>query len=379
MKTSIRPRHILAIIRSSRHYCFSTSATSTAPAGPPYNILFCGTDEFARKCLIALHEAKDVCKSVSVLTPQDAKNVHDRRKRMLISPVKLWAEENGVHYDTVPNEGIKTYTPPSDYLKSATGQVAPQNVLVTVSFGELIPASLMANFHKDQRLNLHPSMLPLLAGAAPIQRAIARRLEKTGVTVQSLGETFDSGNIYAQEQTAIPPASTYESLEVLLARQGSQLLLKTLRNLPELARNAWPQAQGANASRAHKLRRSESRVQWEDWTAEDIDARHRGYGYLHPISTTLVEGKGIIFREIEVIKDISALPSPLAGAFLRSTTPGTGVYHPSTKSIMILCKQSQHFLSVKRLQTEGKKEMSADEWIVGYRDRSDENGLFHFA
>lgn len=107
----------------------------------------------------------------------------------------------GLHHDKVPMSGITTYVPPPSFLKGVNAPPPRQNLLLTASFGELIPQSLMANFHPHQCLNLHPSLLPLLAGAAPIQWAIAHRMEKTGVTVQSLGVKFDSGNIYAQEET----------------------------------------------------------------------------------------------------------------------------------------------------------------------------------
>jgi methionyl-tRNA formyltransferase len=160
--------------------------------------------------------------------------------------------------------------------------VPPQNVLLTVSFGELIPPELMSYFHEHQRLNLHPSLLPSLVGAAPIQRAIARQHEKTGVTVQTLGEMYDSGDILAQEEAVIPPQSTYASLGALLAKQGADLVVETLRKLPELAKNARPQSkeEGVPHTKAYKLEVADSNIKWSKWTAQEIDARHRGYGYL---------------------------------------------------------------------------------------------------
>lgn len=58
---------------------------------------------------------------------------------------------------------------------------------------------MMASFPRFQRLNVHPSLLPQLRGAAPVQWAIARRMTETGISIQTLGETFDSGDILAQE------------------------------------------------------------------------------------------------------------------------------------------------------------------------------------
>lgn len=97
--------------------------------------------------------------------------------------------------DTLPPEGIEAYELPPHFRTKA-----PNDLLIVASFGHLIPPSLLSRFPPAQRLNLHPSMLPELSGAAPIQWAIAKQKDKTGVTVQTLGEKFDSGDILSQEE-----------------------------------------------------------------------------------------------------------------------------------------------------------------------------------
>lgn len=119
----------------------------------------------------------------------------DRRESFLAAPVKEWARDAGLPYDTVPAEGIASYQLPAPFEEKAS-----DTLLVTASFGHLIPSSILSRFPASQRLNLHPSLLPQLSGAAPIQWAIARQMKSTGVSVQSLGEKFDSGHIYAQEE-----------------------------------------------------------------------------------------------------------------------------------------------------------------------------------
>lgn len=57
---------------------------------------------------------------------------------------------------------------------------------------------MLQAFPASSCLNVHPSLLPQLRGAAPIQWAIARQLPITGITVQGLGPTFDSGKVYGQ-------------------------------------------------------------------------------------------------------------------------------------------------------------------------------------
>lgn len=192
--------------------------------------------------------------------------------------MKEWAQEAGVPHEEVPKEGLEGYHLPHPFQTKALN-----DLLLTASFGLLLPPSLLNAFPPSQRLNLHPSLLPELSGAAPIQWAIARQMRRTGVSVQTLGEKFDSGNILAQKEVDIPDQVRYEALEDILAKLGSQLLLKVLRDLSNYAAKAWPQSdapQYLDPSKAPKLKPLWSRVRWSEWSASDIEARYRGFGYL---------------------------------------------------------------------------------------------------
>lgn len=130
---------------------------------------------------------------------------------------------------------------------------SPNNVLVTASFGHLIPDSLLSRFEPLNTLNVHPSLLPQYRGAAPIQWTIINGDSLTGVTVQELSRgRFDRGRILAQDEYVsaysgssrksakvrnsqrIPPESlesvTFRSLEVTLGERGANLLLSVLRD-----------------------------------------------------------------------------------------------------------------------------------------------------
>lgn len=192
--------------------------------------------------------------------------------------MKAWAREAGVAQEEVPEQGLDKYQLPSTFRTPS-----PNDLVVTASFGHLLPPSLLNAFPASQRLNLHPSLLPGLRGAAPIQWAIARQMKRTGVSIQTLGDEFDSGNILAQEVVAIPPLIKYEALEEVLAKHGSLLLLKILRDLPTFAAKAWPQSEAPKnikSSLARKLKPSQSDVRWDKQTASEIEARHRAFGYL---------------------------------------------------------------------------------------------------
>lgn len=72
----------------------------------------------------------------------------------------------------------------------------PSHLLVTASFGHIVPTPLLQPF--AHALNVHPSLLPKYRGAAPIQWAIANGDATTGVTVQHMGareDGIDSGAV----------------------------------------------------------------------------------------------------------------------------------------------------------------------------------------
>jgi methionyl-tRNA formyltransferase len=72
------------------------------------------------------------------------------------------------------------------------------SLLITASFGHILPNPFLAQFRPTHCLNVHPSLLPRWRGAAPVQWTIANGDESTGVTVQRLvskGEGIDSGVI----------------------------------------------------------------------------------------------------------------------------------------------------------------------------------------
>lgn len=75
-------------------------------------------------------------------------------------------------------------------------------MLITASFGRILPDSLLALFPAGQRLNVHPSMLPKYRGAAPIQHAIMNGDKVTGVCVIDMLEKskgIDAGEIWAKQ------------------------------------------------------------------------------------------------------------------------------------------------------------------------------------
>ena len=80
---------------------------------------------------------------------------------------------------------------------------APNHLLVTASFGRILPNSLLSLFLPARRLNVHPSLLPFYRGPAPIQHTLIDGRRETGVCVIEMTERkkgIDSGAIWRSER-----------------------------------------------------------------------------------------------------------------------------------------------------------------------------------
>jgi len=195
-------------------------------------ILFCGSDEFSEPSLIALHEElqspDSPILSIDVVTKAD--KYHGRNNKQLYQTgLGCLAERCGL-----PVHKIDTFTgwQPPVYDSTFNPEI---NLIVAVSFGLLIPMRII-NGATYGGLNVHPSMLPNLPGAAPISWAILHNLTHTGVSVQTLHPTkFDGGIVLNQTPypgMKIPDKDNITSQELtkILGRMGAKLLVDAIRN-----------------------------------------------------------------------------------------------------------------------------------------------------
>lgn len=185
-------------------------------------IVFFGTPVFATESLEKLHKEFSV---VGVVTQQD-KPV-GRAQLLSASPVKLLAQS--LH--------LKVFQPPSLQKKTMSGKEFLQvfrnlmpDIAVVVAYGKIIPKEFL-QIPRYGFINVHPSVLPKLRGASPIQTAILEGFKTSGVTIMQLDEGMDTGDILSTEEINITPNETSESLHNRLKTIGAELLVKTIWNL----------------------------------------------------------------------------------------------------------------------------------------------------
>ncbi|GAC98438.1 hypothetical protein PHSY_006032 [Pseudozyma hubeiensis SY62] len=355
----------------------------------PYDILFCGTDTFASRSLSALlTHRSSLCSSLHVLTPPD---VHQSwgATRMKTSPVKQLALQHSLPHQDVPTTGMVDYTAPPHLLSN------PKAILLTCSFGHLIPDTLLDAFPNPwQRINIHPSLLPHLRGAAPIQWALARRLSTSGVSIQTLEKgRFDTGTIVAQQEFDFPPVPSsgepsFLEVEKVMADRAASLLVRTLSDLPQCWRYSWEQDERMK-SYAPKLKVEHSVVRWDRWSARDIVAREGAFAYLYPLSTNLVPPANASFRPVAItLSNTSAVPldelrkvDPMLASVLKQNAvpPGSAIFSVDADMLIVKTTSDAEVLGVRNVKVAGKKGKEAKDWWRAYRDRADaRSGLLLF-
>jgi methionyl-tRNA formyltransferase len=100
-------------------------------------------------------------------------------------------------------------------------------LIVVASYGQIVP-NIMLDTPTHKCLNLHGSILPELRGAVPVQMAILKGLEKTGVTLQVMAPAMDEGEIVGIFETPVLPTHTSETLMEDLSILGAKLLEEVL-------------------------------------------------------------------------------------------------------------------------------------------------------
>jgi methionyl-tRNA formyltransferase len=132
--------------------------------------------------------------------------------------------------------------------------------MVVVGYGQIIPQAVI-DIAPLGIVNVHASLLPELRGAAPIQWAVARGYEKTGVTTMRIDAGLDTGDIALRWETGIGPDETSAELSPRLAEAGAALLIRTLDGLSKGTIKPEPQ-DASRATLAPILKKEDGRIDW---------------------------------------------------------------------------------------------------------------------
>lgn len=212
-------------------------------------ILFCGSGEFA------VHTLRAVCNTehelIGILT-QPARPA-GRGGKLRPTPVAQAAAEMGLTATECPNINVPE-------MVERISQLQP-DVICVVDFGQMVRKPVRDCARLDT-INLHGSILPELRGAAPVNWAIIRGHETTGVTTFSLVDKMDAGPMIAKAETPISPDETADELKARLAEIGGDLMCETLGVLAGGWAGYEEQDHG-KATLAPRMSKADGRIHWD--------------------------------------------------------------------------------------------------------------------
>lgn len=300
-----------------------------------------GTPEFAVPSLEALlgSGAYDV---VAVYTQPDREA--GRGRHVSSTPVKELALARGL--EIVQPETLKD----RDVVEHLS--LFKPDVVVVAAYGRIITSEILA-LPEFGCLNVHPSLLPRYRGSSPIASAILQGDAVTGVTIMMMDKGLDTGPILTQRTLPILAEDTTGSLTARLAQVGAQLLLETVPQW--LAGKIKPQPQNeAWASYTRVINKEDGRIDWT-LTALELWRRVRAYD---PWPGYYVMWQEKRLRIIEAV----ALPG---GTY---EEVGKVITLPRSGGKAAIGVQTRDgILGLVRVQLEGKRAVSAEEFLRGQR------------
>jgi methionyl-tRNA formyltransferase len=238
-------------------------------------IVFFGTPEFAVPSLRALLAAADPV--VGVVCQPDKRA--GRGQHVSAPPVKQVAREAGVPIF----QPAKLRNP--EVLETLR-RWAP-DLIVVAAYGRILPTAVL-DLPAHGCINVHASLLPKFRGAAPIQWAILRGEEVTGVTIMQMNERMDAGDILLQRETPIGREETYGELQTRLADIGAPALMETIAHLHAGTLRAQTQRED-EVVLAPMIKKADGRIDWTQ-SALTIARRVRAFNPW-PSAFTHLDGK----------------------------------------------------------------------------------------
>ncbi|MGH9583914.1 MAG: methionyl-tRNA formyltransferase, partial [Bryobacteraceae bacterium] len=313
------------------------SALRTHKVSWPFvmRVAFLGTPELAVPSLEALASAGH--EIAAVFTQPDRPK--GRGNEISKSPVKAAALRLGI--PIYQPERIRR--PESiEILRN----LAPE-IMVVVGYGHIIPQSII-DLPARGILNVHASLLPQYRGAAPIQWAIANGEMETGVTIMRIDAGLDTGDMLLKSRIVIDPEETAPRLSARLAPLGAGLLLDAIAEIAA-GTARWEKQDQARATYAPILKKEDGAIDWQR-TAAEIYNRMRGFS---PWPGAYTQFRG------QQLSITAATPA-------EATSLAPGLLQRDKRRLLAGCGGGTA-LQLLELQPAGRKRMSAEAFLNGYK------------
>ena len=190
-------------------------------------------------------------------------------------------------------------------------------------------------------INSHFSLLPLLRGADPITWAIANGDTKTGVSQIMIDKGMDTGKLLTQRTLHIDEQETAPTLTNRLIVLSDQLIQEYVQNYLAGGLKPKNQPHPDRATYSRKLTKQDGIIDWSKPAAQ-IEREIRAF-QPWPASRTTIGSVEVIITKAHISSG-------------------------SEEGLNKKCGDSK-YLIIDRLKPIGKKEMSAQSFLAGYKNK----------
>lgn len=299
-------------------------------------IIFMGTPEFGLKALENLYDNYEV---IAVVCQPDRPS---NRGVVKFSKIKEFAMEHN----------IKVFQPLKIREEYSDILALEPDMIITCAYGQIIPKVIL-DYPKYGCINIHASLLPKLRGGAPIHRAIIEGHTESGITIMSMSPEMDAGDIISQESVPILDTDTVGMLHDKLSDLAGSLIIKTIPSIIDGTATYTKQDED-EVTFGFVIKKEDEHVDFNKTTKEVIN-RIRGLNPF-PGSYTNLDGKIVklwLSRKGDNKKNASC------GEIISLYEDGIGV------------KTQDGEVVITELQFEGRKRMSAKDYLFGVVNKND--------
>ena len=308
-------------------------------------IVFLGTPEIAAYVLEKLLEDKYRIEAIVTSPDKPA----GRGRQMRISEVKKVAMRHNLR--VFQPENLKD----PDFINEL--KATSPDIQIVVAFRK-IPREIW-QIPPLGTFNMHASLLPYYRGAAPINRVIMNGEKHTGVTTFLIDECIDTGKILLREKINIEPGETAGTLHDKIKVKGAELVIRTIDGL--LNNDITPieqeniKKEPENLKKAPKIYKEDCRINWAEPCHDIVNLIHG----LSPVPGAYTELK-INENKSLTIKIFKAVPEKYKHDY-----PTKKIITDNKTYLKITTPDG--VVSIKELQISGKKRISIEEFLRGYR------------
>lgn len=302
-------------------------------------VVFMGTPEIAAGVLKALIDSRH--EVVGVVTQPDRPNA--RGNAIIYSDVKKVALEYSIPVFQPEKASDETFV---EQLR----EINP-DIIVVAAYGQILKENIL-NLPKYRCINVHASLLPKYRGSSPIQWVIINGEKETGITIMYMEKGLDTGDMILTEKLEIAPDETAGSLHDRLTVIAGPTLLKAMDMIENNTAEPVPQNH-EEATFVRVLNKSMGDLDFNNETA-----------YLERLIRGLIPWPGAYTRVGG--KLLKIWKAAVSDRTLTGSEPVPGrIFSPDNSSLYI--ETADGSLELLEVQLEGKKRMSASDFLRGFR------------